>query len=604
LLIRDAIYVGIPAARRRELHARAALVVSESASWQHRVAALEQPDEELAAGLERLADEEADSGRVTLAATHLRWASDISPDRAGRERRLLTAALRLMLAEESRGMSLRPAVEAADPSPLRGLLLGRMASGLGQFAEAERHLTEALTQARADPGEGPLAALIAGTLGGTYLLMGDGEKGLSAARWALGTGCLGALATTRTRTQVALGVLEVTGPTAALAELGHLDADPARIGPLDAECLAFRGFLRMLAGDLGRAVTDLTVGLAMARAGAPFTLGLTPYAYLVLAQYLTGQWDDALLASEQASSAAAVRARRSQLPLLHLAAACVPAGRGQTEEAGRHAGLAGEIAASLDYSHEGLYAAMARALVAQAAGDYLGMADALGPYSVEAALDARTRALAALWRPLLAEGLIGSGQAEQATAVLDQLRGDAGQASWLAPALAWLQGWLAEQQGDTNRAQEIYAVGEQTADAQSPVYVARLLLAHGRLLRRTGQRRQAVERLRQASDVYLALRAEPFLARTEQELAECRLPGTQPPAARAEKQTMLALTSRETEVAHLVGKGLSNPEVASELFISRKAVEYHLGNIYAKCGLHGRQQLRRFVEQWRQPTAI
>ena len=64
---------------------------------------------------------------------------------------------------------------------------------------------------------------------------------------------------------------------------------------------------------------------------------------------------------------------------------------------------------------------------------------------------------------------------------------------------------------------------------------------------------------------------------------------------------MLALTSRETEVAHLVGKGLSNPEVAAELFISRKAVEYHLGNIYAKCGLQGRQQLRRFVEQWRQP---
>jgi DNA-binding CsgD family transcriptional regulator len=53
-----------------------------------------------------------------------------------------------------------------------------------------------------------------------------------------------------------------------------------------------------------------------------------------------------------------------------------------------------------------------------------------------------------------------------------------------------------------------------------------------------------------------------------------------------------------------VGKGLSNPEVAAELFISRKAVEYHLGNIYAKCGLQGRQELRRFVDQWRQPAAV
>ena len=109
----------------------------------------------------------------------------------------------------------------------------------------------------------------------------------------------------------------------------------------------------------------------------------------------------------------------------------------------------------------------------------------------------------------------------------------------------------------------------------------------------------AIERFRRANDFYLALRAVPFLARTEQELAACHLPATP-----ATHQSVLALTSRETEVAHLVGKGLSNPEIAAELFVSRKAVEYHLGNIYAKCGLPGRQQLRRFVEQWRQPATI
>jgi DNA-binding CsgD family transcriptional regulator len=225
-----------------------------------------------------------------------------------------------------------------------------------------------------------------------------------------------------------------------------------------------------------------------------------------------------------------------------------------------------------------------------------------------------------LWRPLLTEGLIGSGQTGQAAAVLDQLRENvdqtragqaragqasaartgAGQASYLQSALAWLQGWLAEQQGDTSSALEIYQRGEQAAGMQSPVYTARLLLAHGRLLRQTGQRRMAVERLRRANEVYLALRATPFLAWTGQELAACHLPAERT----AKEQTPLALTSRETQVAHLVGKRLSNPEIASELFISRKAVEYHLSNIYAKCGLQGRQQLRRFVEQWRQPAAI
>ena len=83
LLVRDAIYAGIIAAQRRLLHARAASFVSESASWEHRVAALNRPDEALAAELEHVAGEEAAGGRLTLAATHLQWASDISPARAG-----------------------------------------------------------------------------------------------------------------------------------------------------------------------------------------------------------------------------------------------------------------------------------------------------------------------------------------------------------------------------------------------------------------------------------------------------------------------------------------------------------------------------------------
>ena len=325
-------------------------------------------------------------------------------------------------------------------------------------------------------------------------------------------------------------------------------------------------------------------------------MGLRAYFYLALAQYLAGEWDDVLLTAEQGFSAAAIHSRRFELPLLHLAAGCVPAGRGAAEEAERHARLAEEAAASMDYGQERVYAGMARALVCQAAGDYLGMADALGAWQDDAALDGRSRVYAVLWRPLLAEGLVGSGQLEPAAAVLGQLRADSGQVSYLRPAVAWLEGWLAEQRGAAAARWRFTRAVRRAAGLRSPVHDGRLLLAHGRLLRRTGQRRLAVERLRQASDLYHALRAEPFIARAEEELAACHLPGSP-----AKKQSVLTLTSRETEVAHLVGKGLSNPEIAAELFISRKAVEYHLGNIYAKCGLHGRQQLRRFVEQWGQP---
>jgi hypothetical protein len=79
LLVRDAIYAGLTPVNRRLLHVRAAGIVSESASWEHRVAALDQPDEGLAAELERLAAGELADRRLALAVTHLQWASDVSP---------------------------------------------------------------------------------------------------------------------------------------------------------------------------------------------------------------------------------------------------------------------------------------------------------------------------------------------------------------------------------------------------------------------------------------------------------------------------------------------------------------------------------------------
>ena len=598
-LVRDAIYAGIAPARRRRLHARAASIVSESASWKHRVASLDLPDEQLAGELEQLAGEEAAGGRLALAATHLQWASDISPARADRERRLLTAALHLTLAEEARGLALRPAVEESAPSPLRSCVLGTMAFSSGRLAEADLLFSQALAQARDNPGSQPLAAVIASRLAIVCALLGDADKVQALGRWALNTGCLDAAATSMTRTVLAVGASQVAGPRAGLAELAHLDADPARVSLVDVDGLSFRGGFRLLAGDLGPAISDLTTSFAMARRGATVTAGQRACCYLALAQYLTGAWDDVLLTAEQGFSAAAIHTRRYELPLLHLAAACVPAGRGQTEEAEQHAQRAQEAAASLDYGQERVYAAMARALICQASGDYLGIADALGPWQDEKALDGRSHVYAVLWRPLLAEGLLGSGQLKQAAALVDRIRAEDGQIGYLGPALAWLQGWLAEQQGNPGQAREIYARGEDTAGPQSPVYTARLLLAHGSLLRRTGSRKDAIERLRRAAGLYEALRAAPFTARTDEELAACQLP-----VSPGKKRSPLALTSRETEVAHLVGRGMSNPQIATELFVSRKAVEFHLGNIYAKSGLQGRQQLRRYVEQWRQPAAV
>jgi DNA-binding CsgD family transcriptional regulator len=104
--------------------------------------------------------------------------------------------------------------------------------------------------------------------------------------------------------------------------------------------------------------------------------------------------------------------------------------------------------------------------------------------------------------------------------------------------------------------------------------------------RQVGQRRAAAERLSAARERLVGLRARPYVERCEQELAACGLA----PAKRSAFDPS-RLTAQELAVARLVAVGMSNRQVASELFISIKTVQFHLTHIYAKLGVGSRAEL-------------
>jgi DNA-binding NarL/FixJ family response regulator len=119
-----------------------------------------------------------------------------------------------------------------------------------------------------------------------------------------------------------------------------------------------------------------------------------------------------------------------------------------------------------------------------------------------------------------------------------------------------------------------------------PYERARTLLVQGQVLRRLKRKREARTALDEAAAIFASLGAEAWVARADAERQRV-----------ASRRAPEGLTPSELRVAQLAADGLSNPEIAAQVFVSRKTVEATLARIYRKLAISSRGQLDRALRE-------
>ncbi|WP_415840903.1 LuxR C-terminal-related transcriptional regulator, partial [Nocardiopsis rhodophaea] len=155
-----------------------------------------------------------------------------------------------------------------------------------------------------------------------------------------------------------------------------------------------------------------------------------------------------------------------------------------------------------------------------------------------------------------------------------------------AAALDRWRGLLADHQGDTERAVELYARAEAAYRAlPRPYEAAQAMEARGRCLLAGGQTTVLVEALH----AYTAVGASWDAARCRRLLRE---QGVSTPHV-GQRGYGSALSPREQEIVRLAAGGRTNREIAAMLYLSPRTVETHVANALSKLGLRSRKELAR-----------
>lgn len=181
------------------------------------------------------------------------------------------------------------------------------------------------------------------------------------------------------------------------------------------------------------------------------------------------------------------------------------------------------------------------------------------------------------------EALVATGEIERATRLTGALAncGRTFDRPWALATSGRCRALLLAAAGDIDAA--VAATAQALIEHERlpmPFEFGRTLLVHGQLLRRGGERRAAREALQRALTIFEEIGAPLWAEKARTEIARIGV-----------RRAPDELTEGEERVAKLAAQGLTNPDIAARLFMSRRTVEANLARAYAKLGIHSRAEL-------------
>ncbi|MFG2757352.1 AAA family ATPase [Streptomyces wuyuanensis] len=596
-LVRAAVYRRASAPERRAAHRALAEATDprrdpDRRAW-HRAHAAAEPDESVALDLERSADRAQGRGGAAAAASFLRRAAELTPDPGRRVTRVLAAVqyeIDAGAAEQAHGL-----LATAESGPLDDLqrarlerLRARLVFSQVRGGDAPRLLLDAADRlapldaalARDTLLEAAGAAIFAGRLGD-----GPAERTVAEAARA------GPPAPEPPRMVDVLldgmAGLIIDGHAAGVDGLRRaLDAvrREQKAGAAGADgrwlWLAFRVTPEPLAAELwdDDAWHELATGaVGIAReAGA---LAVLPMAltYEACIRVHAGEFDAAQALIDEAT---AISEAIGGVPMMYTSLV-LGAWRGHESEA---MDLIGTVAEEVSTRGEGRVLGLADYATAV-------LHNGLGHY--DTALAAATSACR--YEDLgfhgwalaeLIEAAHRSGQPETAEAALAGLaeRTRAAGTEWALGVEASSRALLS----DAAVAEAFHRESiEHLGRCRAALHLARARLLYGEWLRRRNRRQESRTELSAAYEAFSRIGADGFAERARRELG-----ATGESVRKRTAGAVSELTSQEAQIARLARDGHTNHEIGSQLFISPRTVEWHLGNVFAKLGVTSRRHLR------------